>query len=76
MKQCPKCGSKDLDIGHVIHPVKDTDRHIASFQDTINHQNMRVIYCIKCINCGHSEFLSQYDSTEGGGEKVHINLRK
>lgn len=76
MNKCPKCGSTEMDIGQVIHPLGNNELHLIMQAQRVNNTNMRVIYCIKCKACGHSEFVDDCDSHQLGGEKVKLrNLR-
>lgn len=71
-KYCNKCAG-DTDVGDVIHPLMEDERRIAIAPRNIRitNQNMRVVYCEKCKECGHSEYL--YDSDiHSGGTKVHL----
>lgn len=71
MKKCTSCGSENINIGHVIDPLKqepEQERSLIAYRRAIDHSNMRVIYCIKCMSCGHSE--------RWGDEKVKLKLDK
>lgn len=67
---CNNCAG-DTDVGHVIHPKDHADRKIAPSSQIITNQNMRVIYCEKCKQCGHSEYMYEND-VHDGGTKVRL----